>query len=227
MRDALSPGSPGCPQLTLADGVGAGGGAGRCRVRVSARQELRVARVRPAGDRSQAECWHWGHRATVPRLRDIQRRLPPVHTLPDLGRPAAELLLIPCLKQDVGGIGDLGTSQRSSETERDVHPPPTHAQDPSRDSSSPLHSTSPVHPLLPGWEEELKFGTGAFGSHMCPRGWERPRGWLQTLPAGPTLRTKVWRLSGISRRVHLRTSCTAEQATSSLGLEPCGEEHRA
>lgn len=38
------------------------------------------------------------------------------------------------------------------------------------------------------------------------------------------MRTKVWRLSGISRRVHLRTSWTAEQAVCSFGLEPCGEE---
>lgn len=37
--------------------------------------------------------------------------------------------------------------------------------------------------------------------------------------AGPTLSTKVFMLSGISRRVHLRISWTAEQAMSSLGLE--------
>lgn len=41
---------------------------------------------------------------------------------------------------------------------------------------------------------------------------------------GHTLRTKVWRLSGISRRVHLRTSWTAEQEACSFGLEPCGGE---
>lgn len=46
------------PSLTLVGGVGAGGGAGGCGVRVPARQELGVARVRPVRDgRSQAERW--------------------------------------------------------------------------------------------------------------------------------------------------------------------------
>lgn len=122
---------------------------------------------------------------------------------------------------------DMGSSER--EGERDVHPPPTHP--PMLGSAGtatppPCTPHPPVHPL-PGREEELKFGTGDFGSHVWPRGWERPQGWLQTLPAAPTLRTKVWRLSGISRRVHLRTSCTAEPAMSSFGLEPCEGESRA
>lgn len=34
-----------------------------------------------------------------------------------------------------------------------------------------------------------------------------------------TFSTKVWRLSGISRRVHRRTSRMLEQAAWSLGLE--------
>lgn len=187
VRDTLSPGSPGCPQLTLAEGVGAGGGAGSCRVRMSARQEFSVTCVTPAGDRrSQAECWQWGHRATVPipRLRDIQL-LPPAHALADLGRPAVELLLIPCLKQDVSGVGDLGDIRGGHgvfrEREMCITHPPTHARDPTGTAHPPPYTPHPpVHPL-PGWEEELKFGTGAFGSHMCPRGWERPQGWLQSL----------------------------------------------
>lgn len=161
-------------------------------------------------------------------------RLPPAHALPDLGRPAAELLLISCLKQDVGGVGDLGDIGEGHggfrEREMCIPLPPTHPPMLGTPAGTahppPCTPHPPVHPL-PGGEEELKFGTGAFGSHMCLRGWERPQGWLQTLSAAPTLRTKVWRLSGISRRVHLRTSCTVEQAMSSFGLEPCEGKHRA
>lgn len=38
--------------------------------------------------------------------------LPPACTLPDLGHPGAELLLVPRLKQHISSIGDLGTPQR-------------------------------------------------------------------------------------------------------------------
>lgn len=70
--------------------------------------------------------------------------LPPVHALVDLGRPAAELLLIPCLKQDVGGIGDLGdiTEGHGIFREREMCIP-HHARDPSRDSASPTLPPSP------------------------------------------------------------------------------------
>lgn len=34
--------------------------------------------------------------------------LPPVRAFPDLGRPGAELLLVPRLEQHIGGVGHLG-----------------------------------------------------------------------------------------------------------------------
>lgn len=239
---------PGVPRhplvLTLVGGVGAGGGAGGRGVGVPARQELGVARVRPVRDgRSQAERWGvagwhgaWGHGAAVPIPRGSRARgpparcLPPVRAFPDLGRPGAELLLVPRLEQHIGGIGHLGDTREGHGDIREgsaslFPPPPTRAWGPDR--AEHPHPAGCV-PAIPGTEEEPKFGTGASSSTCAPRGGEgigtSCGGPLLTPRRGRTLRTKVWRLSGISRRVHLRTSWTAEQAVCSFGLEPCGDE---
>lgn len=159
-------------------------------------------------------------------------RLPPARTLPDLSRPGAELLLVPCLEQDVSGIGDLGDSREGQGgfRERDLHPLPTHPHSGTNPDTSwgraspcpPPNAAFPPHATLPWLGRGTEIWHGSFRQPRAPRRVGKASGpaveppWLDL-----TLRTKVWRLSGISRRVHLRTSWTAEQAACSFGLEPC------
>lgn len=242
---ALSPGSPGRPccspwlrlSVLVAGLVAAGSGCRHARSSGSPMSDL------PGDKRSQAEHRRW---VTGMVLGDTEwlspspgsgtpaGRSPPVCTLPDLGRPGAELLLVPGLEHDIGGVGDLGGHERGTrrlqrEKEICIPLPPTCTWGPTLTPAGAEHPP-PECRILPctlslvgkrnrNLAREISAATCApEGGKGLGTGCGPPR-------PGPTLRTKVWRLSGISRRVHLRTSWMAEQAACSFGLEPCGGEH--
>lgn len=188
------------PSLTLVGGVGAGGGAGGCGVRVPARQELGVARVRPVRDgRSQAERWGqggWhgarGHGAAVPIPGVSRARGPPPGAYPLCAHSRISAVQeLSCCSSPASNSTSValvtwGTPERDTGTlERDLQPysPPTHTTHAwGPDRAEHPHPAGCV-PAIPGMEEEPKFGTGASSSTCAPKGWGRRRGQLR----GPSM----------------------------------------